>query len=245
MCYFQTATSNLVRQGGLETNLLRRLPAKTCDLHLVSPPEEVPAAEEIIDKLEMAVAVVGRVVKPGREAYLNDTATGFFISESGAFVTCWHVAGWDKIFGLAVMTRDGAVFPVREVLAVNTNSDLAILQVAGRGFTPLPIAPFARLGSPVWVLGHPLPWYYMLTTGIVSGYYISHAFEHDWTIMDITADFGMGSSGSPVVNEYGAVVGVASFKQNVGEAGPTQITVKSCAPSSALLGMINAGQTNQ
>jgi S1-C subfamily serine protease len=239
VCYLQLASSNLVQQGKLETNLLRQAPSSTCHLQLASPPARPLPPAELTDKLEMAVAVVGRVViKQGNVADLNDTATGFFISESGAFVTCWHVAGWDKVLGLTVMTRDGSVFPVREVLAVNTNYDLAILQVEGQGFTPLPVAPSPRQGSPVWVLGHPLPWYYMLTAGIVSGYYISHIHEHTWTTMDITADFGNGSSGSPVVNEYGAVVGIAAFKQKTGVPGPAEIVTKSCATSSALLEMI-------
>jgi hypothetical protein len=67
------------------------------------------------------------------------------------------VVNWDKIIGLTVMTRDGRVCTVRQVLAVSTNYDLAILQVEGTGFTPLPVAPNVRQGAPVWVLGHPFP----------------------------------------------------------------------------------------
>ena len=238
VCYLQLATSNLMQQGKIDSNLLRQPINKACRLQLPSPPALPLQLADLTDKMEMAVVVVGRMVKPGKVAYLNDTATGFFISESGALVTCWHVAGWDKVFGLTVMTRDGAVFPVREVLAVNTNYDLAILQVEGQGFTALPIAPSPRQGSPVWVLGHPMPWYYMMTAGIVSGYYVSHTFERDWITMDITADFGIGSSGSPVVNEYGAVVGIASFRQKTGMPGSAEIVTKSCAASSALLEMI-------
>jgi hypothetical protein len=95
------------------------------------------------------------------------------------------------------MTRDGAVFPVSRVLAVNTNYDLAILQVDGGGFTPLPVTSSPRQGTSVWVMGHPVPWYYMLTAGIVSGYYLARTPDRDWTIMDITAEFGIGSRGRP------------------------------------------------
>jgi hypothetical protein len=54
------------------------------------------------------------------------------------------VVNWDKLLGLTVMTRDGRVCPVRQVLAVSTNYDLAIVQVEGTGFTPLPVAPYVR-----------------------------------------------------------------------------------------------------
>jgi len=75
--------------------------------------------------------------------------------------TCWHVVNLKSLAGLTAMTRDGRVCPVSGVLAVDTNNDLAILQVEGQGFVPLPIAATACQGEPVWVLSHPAPWFYM------------------------------------------------------------------------------------
>lgn len=144
---------------------------------------------------------------------------------------------WDKLIGLTVMTRDGRVCPVREILAVSMDYDLAILQVEGQGFTPLPVAPGTRAGAPVWVLGHPFPWYYMLTAGIASGYYVLNE-RRDLTMLVITAEFANGSSGAPVLNEHGAVVGVAAMRQIIGIPGTPQMPIRGCVPSSALLNMI-------
>lgn len=213
---------------------------QTCALKLASIPIRVSTGTELAGTLETSVAVIGRLVKTGKAPHLNDTATGFFLTESGALVTCWHVVNWKPLVGLTVMTRDGRVCPVSGVLAVDTNKDLVILQVEGRGFTALPIAATAaRQGEPVWVLSHPAPWYYSFTAGIVSGYYTVPTTSADFSLMDITADFAIGSSGAPVCDEHGAVVGIARYTQTLSSPdGTKQMVLKGCVPSSVLLKMI-------
>jgi S1-C subfamily serine protease len=238
VCYFEAQSSNLLRQARLNTNLLREPRPATCKLKLAPAPTRVLAPDEIASTVEMSVAVIGGMARIRGTPRLTPTASGFFLTESGVLVTCWHVIKSDKLIGLTVMTRDGRVCPVTKVLAVNTNSDLAILQVEGSGFSPLPIATFARRGSPVWVLGHPFPWYYMLTSGIVSGYYNLTQEQNEMRFLYITADFAAGSSGAPVLNQSGAVVGVAQFRQDIGLPGNPLMLIKGCIPSSALLSMI-------
>lgn len=236
--YFDTESANLLQYGRVATNLLRQPRPPACSLRLPAPLIRTLAGDELPEAVEMGVAVVGRIAKVAGRPQLTPTASGFFLTESGALVTCWHVVNWDKLIGITVMTRDGRVCPVREVLAVNTNCDLAILQVEGAGFTHLPLARTARQGAPVWVLSHPFPWYYMLTSGIASGYYTVAKEPAEVTILDITADFANGSSGAPVLNEHGAVVGVAQFRQTIGLPGTPQMPVRGCLPSSVLLNMI-------
>jgi S1-C subfamily serine protease len=134
------------------------------------------------------------------------------------------------------MTRDGRVCPVREVLAVDAINDLLILQVEGDGFTPLPIATGVEQGASVWVLSHPEFEFYTFTSGTVSGYYTLTSNEGEWTLMNITADVATGSSGAPVFNENGAVVGIARQIRNIwSKDKERQMVTKSCIPSSALL----------
>jgi hypothetical protein len=78
----------------------------------------------------------------------------------------------------------------------------------------------------------------MLTTGIVSGYYTLASPGGILTIFDITADFANGSSGAPVFNDCGAVVGIVKFRNDTGVPGTPQISAKGCLPSSLLLSMI-------
>ncbi len=235
--YFAAESKSLLQQGRVATNLLQQLGRHTCRLNLAPAPTRALASGELAEAVEMGVAVIGRLAKVNGRPELTPTATGFFLTESGALATCGHVVKWDKLIGLTVMTRDGRVCPVREVLAVSTNYDLAILQVEGHGFTPLPVAAKTRAGAPVWVLGHPFPWYYMLTAGIASGYYVLNG-KTQLTMLAITADFANGSSGAPVFNECGAVVGVAAMRQVIGIPGTPQMPIRGCVPSSALLYMI-------
>jgi S1-C subfamily serine protease len=241
--YFENESLNLLHQGRVATNLLRQPRPQSCSLKLAPPRLRPLASDELPQTTEMGVAVVGRILKVAGKPRLTPTASGFFLTDSGALATCRHVIDSDRIIGLTVMTRDGQVCPVRQVLAVHTNLDLAILQVQGTGFTPLSLAPNVRQGAPVWVLSHPFPNYYMLTSGIVSGYYMLESPGANVTMFCTTADFADGSSGGPVLNESGAVVGVATFRQTVGEQGTAQMRVSGCLPSSALLTMINPQTT--
>lgn len=237
--YFENQSLNLLQQGRVATNILRQPRPQACSLNLTPPRLRPLACDELAEETEMGVAVVGRIAKVDGRPQLTPTASGFFLTDSGALATCWHVVNGDKLIGLTVMTRDGRVCPVRQVLAVHTNLDLAILQVEGTGFTPLPLAPNVRQGAPVRVLGHPFPDFYMLTTGIVSGYYTLENKKAKVTMFCITAEIAGGSSGAPVFNESGGIVGVATFRQTIGAPGSPKISVSCCLPSSALLSMIN------
>ena len=237
--YFELQSSNLWRQARLNTNLLKQPLPASCALRTAPAPARALAPEEMAGAVESGVVVIGGIVSIRGVPQLSLTATGFFLTESGALATCWHVVDTLGHAGLTVLTRDGQVFPVSKVLAVNTNSDLAILQVEGRGFTPLPVAATTPpTGSPVWVLGHPFPWYYMLTSGIVSGDYSIGQGPSELRFLSITADFANGSSGSPVLNQSGAVVAVAKFRHDAGIPGTPHMFAKGCVPSSLLLNMI-------
>ena len=233
--YLKDQCARLWSEGRVATNLLSRTNHLTCSLKLTPPSTNGISPAELVEKNEMSVAVI---VLYGKRGKLAGSATGFFLTESGALATCKHVVANKRVKGMAVMTRDGRVCPVRELLAVDPTNDVAIVQVEGKGFTPVPVAPAARPGSPVWVISHPLTRFYSVTAGIVSGYFV----EEDGTYMDITADFAIGSSGAPVFNEYGAVVGLANFTSPIWAGGfftaHQQMVTKGCVPSAELLKLI-------
>src|SRR5262245_53513457 len=201
--YFENESLTLLQQRRVATNLLQQPRPQTCSLKLTPPSVRPLASDELFRATEMGVAVVGRIARVAGKPRLTPTASGFFLTDSGALATCWHVVNLPKLIGLTVMTRDGRVCPVRQILAVHTNLDLAILQVEGAGFTPLPIASDIQQGAPIWVLSHPFPAYYMFTSGILSGYYTLEDPKAQVTMFFTTAEFANGSSGGPVLNEAG------------------------------------------
>jgi len=92
----------------------------------------------------------------------------------------------------------------------------------------------------------------MQTSGEVARYYKrrSRGSRGGATWMAITADFAKGSSGGPLLDESGAVVGMVSSTQSIyygnrnkdeededeekDDKGPLQMVVKCCVPAEAL-----------
>ena len=243
--YFEEQTALLVQQGKIGTNLLRDVALRRCSLRPVPCSGRSLTPTELAESVEMGVAVVGVVVrmKKGPPQLLPSPASGFFLSQSGALVTCRHVVEAPYVIGLSVMTRDGRVCPVREVLAVDSTNDLLIVQVEGEGFTPIPVAPVpAPQAAPIWVLSHPQWRYYTLSSGIVSSYFM--AGKEEVLQMQVTADFAGGSSGAPAFNERGEVVGIAKLTEYLNshlfdaKGRHVQMVWRVCTPSTALLNLI-------
>lgn len=140
-------------------------------------------------------------------------ASGFIIHEDGIIVTNYHViAPRDsiKFDGLFAIDHEGTVYVVTEVLSASQANDLAILKVDTKGtkLNALPLAETELVGEDVYMMGHPFENTFFMTKGIISRKYVN--FDKSKTRMTITADFGLGASGGPVVNDSGEVVGVVS-----------------------------------
>jgi hypothetical protein len=133
--------------------------------------------------------------------------SGFFVAP-GLVVTNFHVIE-NCVRGVA-RAIDGRKEPlaVTEVVAYDKNADLAILRVPeGASVAPLPLASRSvETGEPVYALGNPEGLSGSLSDGLVS-----NARRSDGTrdLIQISAPISHGSSGGPVVNNRGQVIGVA------------------------------------
>jgi serine protease Do len=139
------------------------------------------------------------------------------------------------------MTFDGSVYPAESVVCADRHSDLAVLQIPGDDFVPLAIGDEPPVGAAIYVLSHPAGKLFTFTAGIVSRY-SSHGRGQGERprIMTITADFARGSSGGPILDAHGAVVGVARQTKSVYHHPENdtprrlQMVLKHCAPARAL-----------
>lgn len=163
-----------------------------------------------------SVVVVGSIkhCRDCRDWHMDSVSTGWVVGTDGQVATNYHVLE-DKDAGeLGVMTFEGKVYPVRKVLAADREGDAAILAVAtgGAALPALPIAEEARTGEVVRVVGHPDGRFYSLTEGIVSRVFAQATGDDKdkRTWVSITADYGGGSSGAPVLNGAGQVVAMVS-----------------------------------
>jgi len=141
--------------------------------------------------------------------------SGFFI-DVDRIVTNRHVL--DGAYRAEVHSSTGAIYPVKSVLAVDAEGDLALLKVdaPASGIRPLPIIKTTpQEGESVVVIGNPLGLEGSVTNGIVSAVRDIPTFGR---IIQITAPISAGSSGSPVVNMQGEVIGIATLQITGGQS---------------------------
>ena len=142
------------------------------------------------------------------------TGTGFVIDGEGRILTNHHVVGDAR----EVRVRFGDERTVdATVLGRDPRNDLALLQVdpGEVELTPLELgdSSTARVGDPVIAIGNPFGLDRTLTTGVVSalqreitapnGFTIEHVIQTD-------APINPGSSGGPLIDGAGRVIGITS-----------------------------------
>jgi tetratricopeptide (TPR) repeat protein len=139
--------------------------------------------------------------------------SGFFV-ESDRIVTNRHVI--EGAYRAEVHSSTGAVYPVKGVLAVDAEGDIALLKIDVTQIRPLPLDKTSpQEGESVVVIGNPLGLEGSVTNGIVSAVRDIPTFGR---IIQITAPISSGSSGSPVVNMQGQVIGIATLQITGGQS---------------------------
>jgi tetratricopeptide (TPR) repeat protein len=141
--------------------------------------------------------------------------SGFFIANNRV-ITNRHVI--ERSTRVVITLVDGKKFIAKGVLAVDGEGDLALLQVdVPPGLSrPLPIvARVPQEGESIVVIGNPFGLEGSVSDGIVSAVREISGYGK---IIQITAPISPGSSGSPVVNMYGQVVGVATLQAAEGQS---------------------------
>src|SRR5260221_388886 len=216
----------------------------SCGLQLPDVANEHPGWPSVAARAEAATVVLGEFYREGksRKDEFSTAAGGFLVTPDGACVTSLHVVNGKGARGFVALTRDGRVLPVREVLAADPLEDLVILQLdvpEGEALSSLPLAVDpAPVGSPVGVMSHPDERFYLFTMGSVGRHTVWRERGGSEHFMSITADFAKGSSGCPVLDERGAVVGVANNTESIyyddngkPRQTDTQMVVKNATPS--------------
>jgi trypsin-like peptidase len=145
--------------------------------------------------------------------------SGFFISDDVVATNAHVIEGAGS--GSAKLVGQKQTFQILGTVAVDLHADLALLKVSG-GAPSLGLSrgPAPAVGDNVYVIGNPLGLEGTFSEGIVSGV---RATGTD-SLIQMTAPISPGSSGGPVMDAAGEVIGVAvaTFKegQNLNLAVP-------------------------
>jgi hypothetical protein len=142
--------------------------------------------------------------------------SGFVVARNGLVVTNCHVikSGASAVIKLP----DGSFFTVDGLLAFDEYNDIAVIKAHGNNFKTVALGDSDRLqiGDEVVAIGSPLSLESTVSNGIVSGIrdekkdVFDEMAGHGQKILQITAPISHGSSGGPLFNMAGEVVGITS-----------------------------------
>jgi len=140
--------------------------------------------------------------------------SGFAVGADGRIVTNYHVIRGAR--QATVVAANGREYTDVEVMAADIPHDLVLLRIGAHDLNPLPLgdSASARPGQHVVAIGHPLGLGNTVSDGQVSAV---RELSKNLTMLQISAPISPGSSGGPVLNDRGQVVGVTTSTHRVGQ----------------------------
>ncbi|WP_209861480.1 S1C family serine protease [Chitinophaga sp. OAE865] len=184
------------------------------------------AGEELFNKCKQGVLVVGMCYSCGNcnKTHMAPIATAFAITSDGVCVTNYHVLeelieksgeslAKDSLY--FVSTIAGKIYALDKILAYSKEGDAAIFRVAisNDKLDPVPLGTAAQEGNFVCAITHPDGKFYYYSQGAVARNISGETAQDDR--MQITADYAVGSSGGPIINQSGQLVGLVSSTESI------------------------------
>jgi tetratricopeptide (TPR) repeat protein len=160
----------------------------------------------LIKKVEPSIVVI---LIYNQEGKILGQGSGFFINQEGDVITNSHVL--QEASRAVIKTNDGKEYSVEKIVAEDMVGDLiqVSVNIPKETVRPLPIiTTLPEVGERIVVIGTPLGLDKTVSDGIVSAVREIPGFGK---IIQVTAPISPGSSGSPVINMKGEVIGVATF----------------------------------
>lgn len=169
-----------------------------------------PSATDIFARVRPSVVKLNVVDSTNRQS----SGSGVFLTADGQILTCYHVISGAKT--VVAHLADGSTAKVTGVVAASQAQDWAVVQSDARNAVPAPRgkASALRQGDRIYTLGAPLGLDLTASDGMVSSI---RNVQRVGLYLQITAPISPGSSGSPVLNADGEVVGIAASALAEGE----------------------------
>lgn len=159
-------------------------------------------ARDIIDSSSPAIVRI--------EAGDSKVGTGFIVDPSGLIATNLHVIGGESRIRVKLY-KDPAEYPATVVVGVDKDRDLALLRIKARRRLPtvkLGDSSAVSAGDRIYAIGNPLGVFdYSITDGLISQV---RPLSENLTLLQISAAISLGSSGGPLFNQFGEVIGVTT-----------------------------------
>jgi len=200
-----------------------KVPASRPVLPSLPKPKEktIENLPTLIKRIKPSVVIVFAYDDKGEFLKLG---SGFFISQNGDIITNYHVL--QGASSAEIKTADGKTYPITYIVAGDKQNDIIRLRVniPSQYVYPLLLSKtILEVGERIIVYGSPLGLEKTVSDGIVSAI---REIPNYGKLIQITAPISPGSSGSPVLNMKGEVIGIATFQfiegQNLNFAIPSE-----------------------
>lgn len=202
----------------------------------------------VADHARKAVVRIGwYFLCPNCDKWHLNFAGGYAVSHDGAVATCFHCIEPNsrtmREGYLIAIDSEQNVCPVTAVLRADKTMDAAIVRVEGLKSEPLSLNDQTSPGDPAYLLSDPLG---------ISGYFSSGMINRFFWLpgknggdpksidgarslrVNVSTDWAPGSSGSPVLDQFGNVIGhvavIHSLSSNNRGPGPGQNTAQEGEP---------------
>jgi S1-C subfamily serine protease len=171
---------------------------------------QILSPADIMERYGKAVVLIA-TIKDNKEIGLG---SGFIVKNNGVIITNYHVI--DGAYPALVKTRAGDIYDDISVINIDARKDISIIKING---FDLPVVNLGnsnniRIGEKVVVIGNPHGFENTISDGLLSQ---QRDTGEGYVLHQISAPVSGGSSGSPVFNQKGEVIGIATLSDTKGQ----------------------------
>ena len=168
-------------------------------------------------KEELSITEIAKRTRPSFVVVKTQlgTGSGFFINSQGYIITNKHVLS--NAGNAEIKTANGNIYKINRIVAEDYNGDLVIASSDAPGSESVPVilnAELPEVGEKIVVIGNPRGLEQTVSSGIVSAI---RSTQQAVKVIQIDASISPGSSGGPLLNMRGEVIGVATFQNRQGQ----------------------------
>lgn len=205
----------------------------------------------------VSISTQKTLMKDGKPTTQPSGASGFLFREDGYILTNEHVV--EDAHNIKVRLHNGTSYDAK-IIGADKNTDVAVLKIDTHDACPvLTMADprNIRVGQLAIAIGDPLQYRYTVTSGIVSGksrcfhpHEDKDLFQYHHNYIQTDAWIHPGSSGGPLLNIHGEVIGINTLKQGEGSTFAVNCDIaeiigqKLIAHGSVIRGYIDADMRN-
>lgn len=170
--------------------------------------EDVPITS-IFNEHSDSIVLIGALDR--KQGHLG---SGFIVRQDGLIVTNYHLVKQAKKIIIKLKNNQG--YKRVRVVGVDANKDIALLKIDAQGLKPVSLGNSSKIvtGERVVSIGNPLGLESTISDGLISSIRKTNA---GFKIFQTSVPLSNGSSGGPIFNLQGEVIGIATASNQKGQ----------------------------